>query len=61
MTFLTINADNRMLDVTRHKNLEITYLKDLEERWGGGASSKTLVLKFRFIVLSEFRYSIRPK
>jgi hypothetical protein len=28
------NACNRMLDVTCHRNLETTYLKDLEE--GGG-------------------------
>jgi hypothetical protein len=26
MTFLTINAHNRMLDVTCHRNIESTYL-----------------------------------
>jgi hypothetical protein len=31
MTFLTINAHNCMLDVSCHRNLETTYLKDLEE------------------------------
>jgi hypothetical protein len=60
MTFLTINAHNRMPDVLCHRNLETTYLKDLEER-GGRASFRRLLLKFRFIVLSEYRYSIRPK
>jgi hypothetical protein len=34
MAFLTVNAHNRMLDDTCHRNLETTYLKDLEE--GGG-------------------------
>jgi hypothetical protein len=47
-----------MLDVTCHKNLETTHLKDLG---GGGASSKRLLLEFSFSVLSEFRYPIRPK
>jgi hypothetical protein len=36
MTFLTINAHNRMLDVTCHRNVETTYLKDLEVEGGGG-------------------------
>jgi hypothetical protein len=58
MTFLTVNGDNRMLDVTCHRNLKTTYLQDLEE---GRASSRRLLLKFHFIVLSEFRYAIRPK
>jgi hypothetical protein len=60
MTFLTINAHNRMLDVTCHRNLETTYLKGLEEV-GEWASSRRLFLKFWFIVLSEFRYPVRPK
>jgi hypothetical protein len=58
MTFLTINAHNRMPDVTCHRTLETTYLKDLEE---GRAISRRLLLKFHFIVPSEFRYPVRPK
>jgi hypothetical protein len=49
-----------MLDVTCHRNLEATYLRDLGEEVVG-ASSRRLLLKFRFIVLSEFRYPIRRK
>jgi hypothetical protein len=49
MTFLTINAHNRMLDATYHINLGTTYLK---------VSSRKLLLKFCFIVLSELRYPI---
>jgi hypothetical protein len=30
MTFITINAHNRMLDITWHRDLETTYLKDSE-------------------------------
>jgi hypothetical protein len=56
--FFTINARNRMLDFTCHRNLETTYLKALVE---GRANSRRLLLKFRFFVLSEFRYPIRPK
>jgi hypothetical protein len=37
--FLTINTHNRMLDVTCHRNFEITYLKDIEGK-GGSASSR---------------------
>jgi hypothetical protein len=59
--FLIVNAHNRMLGVTPHRNLETTYLKDLDEGGGGGASSRRLLLKFRFIVPSEFRYPIKPK
>jgi hypothetical protein len=47
-------SHNRMLNVTCHRNVETTYLKDLEGR-GGGGISRRLLLKFRFIVLSEFR------
>jgi hypothetical protein len=36
-----MNAHNRMLGVTFHRNLETTYLKDLEE--GAGASSRRLL------------------
>jgi hypothetical protein len=42
MTFLTINAHNRMLDVTCHRNIESAYLtllsllSDRIERGGGG-------------------------
>jgi hypothetical protein len=36
MTFLTINAHNKMLDVTCHRNLETTYLNDLHKGGGGG-------------------------
>jgi hypothetical protein len=62
MTFLTINAYNKIPDVICHRNLEITYLKDLEEEEeGGGARSRRLLLKFRVIVLSEFGCPIRPK
>jgi hypothetical protein len=50
MRFLTINAHNGMLDGTCHRNLERTYLKYSEE---GEASSRRLLLKFSFIVLSE--------
>jgi hypothetical protein len=39
MTFLTVNAHSSMLHVNCHRNLETTYLKDLE---GGGASSRRL-------------------
>jgi hypothetical protein len=53
---MTINAHNRLLDVTCHRNSETTYLKDLEEG-AGGASSRRLLLRFCFIVLSEFRYT----
>jgi hypothetical protein len=35
MTFLTINAHNRVLDVTYHRNVETTHLKDLGEGGGG--------------------------
>jgi hypothetical protein len=59
MTFVTINAHKRMPDVTCHRYLETTYLKDLRER--EGASSRRLLLKFHLIVLSEFRYPIRAK
>jgi hypothetical protein len=59
MAFLTINAHSRMLGVACHRHIETTYLKDLEER--GKTCSRRLLLKFRFIVLSEFRYPIRPK
>jgi hypothetical protein len=52
MTFLTVNAHNRMLDVIGHRNLETTYMKHIEE----GARFRRLMLKFRFIFLSEFRY-----
>jgi hypothetical protein len=51
MAFLTVNAHNRMLDVTYHRNLQTTYLKALDE--GVGASSRRLLLKFCFIGLSE--------
>jgi hypothetical protein len=36
MTFLTINAHNRMLDVTCYRNLETTCVKDLKEKVGRG-------------------------
>jgi hypothetical protein len=36
MTFLVINAQDRMLDVTCHRNVETTHLKGLEEGGGGG-------------------------
>jgi hypothetical protein len=51
MAFLTVNAHNRMLDVSCHRNLQTTYLKALDE--GVGASSRRLLLKFCFIVLTE--------
>jgi hypothetical protein len=61
MTFLTLNAHNKMLHVTCHRNLEkTTYLKNLKKIKEGGSSIR-LLLKFRFIVLPEFRYPIRPK
>jgi hypothetical protein len=58
--FVKINAHNRLLHVTCHRNLETIHLKDLEE--GKGSSSRRLLLKYHFIAFfSEFRYSVTPK
>jgi hypothetical protein len=44
--------------------LSLNFRNSLPERLRGreeGASSGKLLLKFHYIVLSEFRYPIRPK